>query len=920
MLVSALGLLPVGTLVKLATGETAEVLGSPEARPANKPRLKIVVDARGGLLNPPRIVDLSKTDHRIEIARVISTDGWTKGLEPVEGGEADEQSQPLSNPPSMGPGEPSNPPTEAPSSSMSWSLGWQQQPPLSTRSAVPPPAPVVLLPEGATEERTVFEASPYGASDEEEAEGTQFFRREANPALQQSQSIALPERPTATGNLQNTPLPHVLVYMLDRGFTGSLVIRDPDGKAHIMFFEGGAPQRIQLSHPVALIGEELIATRQIAPPAFDACAMAARQQGVKVTDFLLQQGLVSREGLAHALRCQLLHRAEWLSKLPDETTYEFYQEFDALSSWSGDGQAVCEPLDIILAANRVWRNQSRIISTLTKLAEHQVVLHPEVDLSGLSLTPEEQALLEIIRTRPCSMPELYNQAAVSDKVVSTLLYTLLVTRQLVLPGQQKPPMRPRMVVPPAPPPVASRPMSYPQPAAPQSYRLDAAPQSIGRASMPAPGSLRDGAPISERSSAPRSMRVPAPWREDPARSPLPYVTERPPGASADAGGPIAETVPPPHSRRMPKPWVETNRPSAPMTMPVPASARAPERTSRPYEQQSVQRHDPRAEVHTGEPIAVNVSEADEPDSGEFSSDSNPSFPSFGTSPSQVVEAMGGAMPISQSTPYAPASRPLEYSTRIPAKPTAKGDLTATPMVHILVYMLDHSATGSVVLQEPEGTEHLLEFRDGAPTKIKTGRPVWLLGDMLVEEGALHRDSIEQALVDASIIEAPLGEYLVLQDYLSRDLLDAVLHEQMLRKLAAVANQPSGTSYCFYRDVSLLANWGGKVGIEIAPLRAVLATVRAWTDRNRVRGTLYKMRDRKLVLSSESDVSCLISDETALAILAAIEPGDATVMDLYRRRLADEEEVNSLVYALAVMRHFTFSAGKGPPMGSGSRRS
>jgi hypothetical protein len=434
----------------------------------------------------------------------------------------------------------------------------------------------------------------------------------------------------------------------------------------------------------------------------------------------------------------------------------------------------------------------------------------------------------------------------------------------------------------------------------------------------APQSVR-GAPASDPSPAPRAVRVPPPWREDPSKSQRPPVsgTSYPPVESSP--GPNAETLPPPGGRKMPKPWAEFKKSSV-QAEPAPVSTQPEEAIRKRSSEPVVAMVEDREDTPSGD-IPVDVSDDEYDDSEELSGDSHPSFPSFGTSPSQVVEAMDAYISQSHSLSVAPASssRPGGASGQPPVKATAKGELASTPMVHILVYMLDHDATGSVVLQEPDGIEHLLEFRDGCPIKIKTGRPVALLGEMLVEGGLIETDAVEQAVGEAALIEAPLGEFIVLQDLVQRGALEVVLQEQLMRKLAAIANQTPGTTYRFFRDLSLLENWGGKVGVRLEPLRAILATVRAWTDRNRVRGTLYKMKDRKLILSSQGDVSCLISDETALAILASIEPGDATVMELYRRRIADEEEVNSLVYTLAVMRYFSFSAGKGPPMGLGPRR-
>jgi hypothetical protein len=50
---------------------------------------------------------------------------------------------------------------------------------------------------------------------------------------------------TATGNLQATPFGHLLVYLLDRGLTGSLVLEEPNGEKHAVWFETGRARQGQ---------------------------------------------------------------------------------------------------------------------------------------------------------------------------------------------------------------------------------------------------------------------------------------------------------------------------------------------------------------------------------------------------------------------------------------------------------------------------------------------------------------------------------------------------------------------------------------------------------------------------------------------------------------------------------------------------
>src|SRR5262249_19098835 len=60
LLVGALGIFPTGTLVKLNTGETGIVSQTP-SHPSlySQPRVRLVLDANGGWLQPPLEIDLA---------------------------------------------------------------------------------------------------------------------------------------------------------------------------------------------------------------------------------------------------------------------------------------------------------------------------------------------------------------------------------------------------------------------------------------------------------------------------------------------------------------------------------------------------------------------------------------------------------------------------------------------------------------------------------------------------------------------------------------------------------------------------------------------------------------------------------------------------------------------------------------------
>jgi HD-GYP domain-containing protein (c-di-GMP phosphodiesterase class II) len=318
-----------------------------------------------------------------------------------------------------------------------------------------------------------------------------------------------------------------------------------------------------------------------------------------------------------------------------------------------------------------------------------------------------------------------------------------------------------------------------------------------------------------------------------------------------------------------------------------------------------------------------------------------SYPSAGTSPSMVAEAMGRVMAdgavnpplprVSRSTGSLGAAVPSVDAAPFSSKavavgspstaafrdltPSARGTLASTPIVHVLVYMLDHIQTGSVVLREPDGAHHIFYFHEGSPSKIRLGKPLALLGEQLFAEGLVDSEVMAKAIENSRRMDTLLGEFLVDNGLLTLEMLAAELATQVALKLAAIVNLPPETDYAFYGGVNLLDSWAGGELSPCHPLNAILSSVRAWHDRARIRATLGRIAKQPLGFHPESDLSALILTREEQSVLDAIAATRSTVTTLYQQRVADEEIVSSLVYTLAVTRCFGFTTAKGPPMAS-----
>jgi len=90
--------------------------------------------------------------------------------------------------------------------------------------------------------------------------------------------------------------------------------------------------KIKLHHPSLHWEKELIAARAMMPPDVELAQQEADQQGMLLSEYLMHYGLVHDEIVQRALYSQLIHRVEWIVKLPDEATYEFFRDVDSIQT------------------------------------------------------------------------------------------------------------------------------------------------------------------------------------------------------------------------------------------------------------------------------------------------------------------------------------------------------------------------------------------------------------------------------------------------------------------------------------------------------------------------------------------------------------------------------------------------------------
>jgi hypothetical protein len=729
MLVSALGLLPMGTVVQLATGEVAEVIRGPKG-PGEKPRVRLVMDQNGQQLQPVEI-ELAQDPHR-QVVRVMSVDGWRKGLDlrPGVEGEAygDErdsqpppQLEPLPQPVQL---QPQPPVQQQPSYAAPVARSAMQVPAMAAPlPPISPLAPIAMPPPGGTAHaqqtsRSIADqyADQYAGWSGEEAEA-EAARNETGSSIQSGEhnsSASLPSmgsspsavaeamgrmindslappapgghspdrtlfqvhgdentdrntsrpgqarasrEPTARGNLAATPLPHVLVYMLDHSLTGSVLFQGGEGEDTI-YFVGGVPTKIRLNDQVALLGQILVHGGAIETKAVEQAVEGARRLGILLGEYLVGHDLVSREALLWALEAQLLNKIAYLANLAPEITYSYYREVDLLEGWGGGDVPVGCPLNPILASVRNWMDRARIRATLNRIGKHPLVLHEDSALTSLALLPEEEATLDVIRSEGMPLAQLFKRNVAEEEVVSSLVYSLAVTRQFAFKGQKKGPMAGKQGA--------------------QWKAASAAPSASG--SIPVADGGTPGASSAPAPASPRRQPAPAP-----APAPAPVAVVAPSIARGLPAGPAtsrSNVAPPPPSVRTPPaaiaPPSARKQPTGPgIPAPTPApTPRAMSPAARPPTAGAPQPGLPRASTPQIRPITakkatmVGIQPAVTSEQRQAASQAN--------APPKAAAPVSAAPLAPPLAPPMPADEPLRDNERPSVSPSDEAKTIARP--------------------------------------------------------------------------------------------------------------------------------------------------------------------------------------------------------------------------------------------------
>lgn len=248
-------------------------------------------------------------------------------------------------------------------------------------------------------------------------------------------------------------------------------------------------------------------------------------------------------------------------------------------------------------------------------------------------------------------------------------------------------------------------------------------------------------------------------------------------------------------------------------------------------------------------------------------------------------------------------------------PTATGSLAKTPFPQLIVYLADRALTGSLVLRALEGdatVEHTVHFDEGAPVKVRTGRPVAYLGDVLVEIGMLDEDGLEASRLSLAASGGLHGELLLRTGRIDRSGLMAGLREQVARKMAYLFTLPKETTYAFFEGTNLLEDFGGPELVPVDPLKLVWNAVCASSDLAGIDELLKRLGKAHLRLRADTDLSRFAFDPAALPVIDQLQ-GAPRLEELLAGGAAPEHTIKLVVFTLTITRHLDLGPKQAAPL-------
>ena len=177
----------------------------------------------------------------------------------------------------------------------------------------------------------------------------------------------------ASGTLAKTPLLHLLVYAFDKKLAGTMDVVSPDRRVASVLFVAGEPAKAHVSEPVSYLGQVLVELGYMTAEVLD--RTLAELEDARGADerplygeFLLEKGLVDAVGVEAGFREQMIRRLRHVAAMPPDTTYAYYDGFDALRGIGERDPRGIDPLPMLWTLLRESAPRTHVDAALARVA------------------------------------------------------------------------------------------------------------------------------------------------------------------------------------------------------------------------------------------------------------------------------------------------------------------------------------------------------------------------------------------------------------------------------------------------------------------------------------------------------------------------------------------------------------------------
>jgi hypothetical protein len=248
------------------------------------------------------------------------------------------------------------------------------------------------------------------------------------------------ETAQAVGFLETTPFVDLLVHAYDRRLTGTLVLEEPDGQRHGVYFEGGTPRKAKTAETVARLGEVLVDTGVITPDVHRRTLARAVGERTLHGRVLVADGVINEQTLAFGLREQLFRQMLWLFARPRGTRFGYFDGSNFLEHWGAEPSARISVMELVWRGLRDHARPAELQSLLGRLGGRPIVLREDMPLDYFFFMGSDRDIVERLRQEPLRLEELVETSPNHRNVIERVVCLLLLARAVDLGTRSAPPL------------------------------------------------------------------------------------------------------------------------------------------------------------------------------------------------------------------------------------------------------------------------------------------------------------------------------------------------------------------------------------------------------------------------------------------------------------------------------------------------